>query len=981
MYRPATKKFCCFFFLGVLLYSYSAAQEFVYKNFNTKNGLPSNETHFVYEDKKGYIWICTDAGIAKYNANSFKIFDSSVGLPDNTIFEVKEDNLGRIWFRSFSGNIGYILHDSVFTIGANDIIRRFIREGIVSSFYVDEEFNLFLGKQNKHPNSFLKIKPPYDSLDVEEIHNANGFGLDIIIENSNTIIFSDAREISRKFYQIRIYDANHNLLARDSMTFFETSPRIHNFIDENEYYLSIGMLLKKYDLRKKSVRTYQKKHAVMSVISLDPDKLLVGGVKTGTSYYLKSKMDSAYLNNLMGKTITCISKDFQGGLWISTLEAGVYYLRDEKIKKYVVGYEKENAISHLNLVDKNNLLVGFSNGSIYKVGLSEDGINKIEKLFEDRKNEIAHVNSSLKIGKKTLVSGMRGHLVFEDDFRKVSCVFKHPTLDLPYVFRRMLRQGDRVFLSHIKDIFSCDTNFTRMKLIKEIDGRILSLAYDSISKVVYIGTLRGLYKYSESDPASRLIKVSEARIEDMKFAKGQLIMATKAGGVIVLRNDSLRTISAAKGLLSDFCKTVCIDGNSAWITTNKGISKIVFEGNEKTLITNYPIDYFGGPNYAEGTTVVGKTIYFYSNNQIYSFVESTGEIRDRFYLSSFSVDGEFLNPDDFASLKHNVSNLKISYEALFYKCHEKIKYRYKIGDQWNYTYETSISFPLLSPGNYEIYFEALNSDQKWIKADKVVRFTIERPFWAQLWFITLEIITIAGVISSLFYYRYKKILKKEHEKNKIQARFYELETRAIKAQMNPHFIFNSMNAIQRFILEGDMDNAHLYLTKFSRLIRKMMEHSFSDSIFLNEELDILNEYFEIEKLRFDSLIEFEMRVDQLDVNMMQIPFMIVQPFVENAIWHGLLNKEGERKLKVNFKSYDEGRIMCTVDDNGVGRETSSKYKNSLKEKSMAIDFIKQRLDLIGKLKKTSCSVNIIDKKNEAGYSLGTKVEIIIPKMN
>jgi hypothetical protein len=250
------------------------------------------------------------------------------------------------------------------------------------------------------------------------------------------------------------------------------------------------------------------------------------------------------------------------------------------------------------------------------------------------------------------------------------------------------------------------------------------------------------------------------------------------------------------------------------------------------------------------------------------------------------------------------------------------------------------------------------------------------------WFY--RILILAGFIILIVWLilrKYRNDLEKQKETNRLNARLNELETKAIRTQMNPHFIFNSLNTLQRFILEEDIATSNIYLTKFSKLLRKLLESSTSDTISLKEEMDILNSYIEIEKLRFDNSFEYEITCNIERPESVYVPFMLVQPFVENAIWHGLLPKKGERFLVVKFSNLDEKRILCVIEDNGVGRNYSAKHKDPLKKKSLAIEFIKQRLELLEKSTGTACSFKIIDKNKETHLGEGTIVEIIIPKLN
>jgi hypothetical protein len=250
-------------------------------------------------------------------------------------------------------------------------------------------------------------------------------------------------------------------------------------------------------------------------------------------------------------------------------------------------------------------------------------------------------------------------------------------------------------------------------------------------------------------------------------------------------------------------------------------------------------------------------------------------------------------------------------------------------------------------------------------------------YWKLLRWALLALFAI-GIIVWLILKKYRKDLALQRERNMLIARMNDLETRAIRTQMNPHFMFNALNTLQRFILEEDTANANNYLVKFSNLLRKLLESSMADSISLQEEMEILSTYVDIEKLRFDQYFEFQMSTDVEDPEKVHLPFMLIQPFLENAIWHGLLPKDGTRKLSVTFSKISEKALLCRVEDNGVGRKVSLKKKDPMRKKSMAMEFIKQRLELLEKTTGIKSSLSIIDKENEKGESEGTVIEVIIP---
>lgn len=232
---------------------------------------------------------------------------------------------------------------------------------------------------------------------------------------------------------------------------------------------------------------------------------------------------------------------------------------------------------------------------------------------------------------------------------------------------------------------------------------------------------------------------------------------------------------------------------------------------------------------------------------------------------------------------------------------------------------------------------------------------------------------VLGLIYIFIRYRIEIQMNREREKLELQTKLLETELRVNRALMNPHFIFNSLNSIRNLILNNQNDEANAYLLKFSKLMRKILEGNISESITLTDEVDILTRYLELEQLRFQTNFSYTITAEDPTTNtQIRLPIMMIQPFVENAIWHGLMNKKGERLLNISFTIQDEKYLFCVVDDNGLGRiQKENVFKN---RKSMAIIFVRSRLELINKIHNLDCKLEIIDKQNASG----TRVEITLP---
>jgi len=253
-----------------------------------------------------------------------------------------------------------------------------------------------------------------------------------------------------------------------------------------------------------------------------------------------------------------------------------------------------------------------------------------------------------------------------------------------------------------------------------------------------------------------------------------------------------------------------------------------------------------------------------------------------------------------------------------------------------------------------------------------------RPIAKGIFFVLLALSGAFGVFVLLRWKLRGKPVD-EQEKNRLQRQMHEMEMKVIKAQMNPHFIFNSMNSIQQFILADDTGNANTYLVKFSKLLRKILESSTDEYISVANEIDILDHYVEIESLRFGHALNCEIVADsKITGSNIRIPQMLIQPFVENAIWHGLLPKQGDKNLRITFEWVSPSLLRCTVDDNGVGRKAAQPQRINGEKNSLGIRFIHQRLELMRKEWGGEYQMEIIDKSDANGNSAGTQVRITLP---
>lgn len=362
-------------------------------------------------------------------------------------------------------------------------------------------------------------------------------------------------------------------------------------------------------------------------------------------------------------------------------------------------------------------------------------------------------------------------------------------------------------------------------------------------------------------------------------------------------------------------------------------------------------------------------------------------------LQSLSIgngDSVIWNPGKNHVFEAGQNTITVEVVVPYYNNAGKLQYRYRLGnnDPWiNTGGSNRIRLTDLAPGNYQLEVAASVAGGLWYAADQL-DFRIRPEFWQYPAFRIGMAVVLLGLLYFIFRRR-ENVLKKrqqqslELEKHKLTALQFELEAaeaklQSLRLQMNPHFLFNALNSIQELILTGNSDGAALYLSKFSKLLRMILMHSDHEFLSLREEIGILELYLELESLRFYDTFEYKIDYEPgLDLDEYKLPTLLVQPFVENAIWHGLLHKEGMRNLIVRFETDNNDNLICTIEDNGIGRAAALNFKNIGGHTGKGVSSSAERLQVLSSRLGRKNALEIIDLVSEDGTATGTSVRITI----
>ena len=354
-------------------------------------------------------------------------------------------------------------------------------------------------------------------------------------------------------------------------------------------------------------------------------------------------------------------------------------------------------------------------------------------------------------------------------------------------------------------------------------------------------------------------------------------------------------------------------------------------------------------------------------------------------ITSVHVNNKAYNKETLGHLDYNENNLMFSFIGVLPGKVSNIHYKYRLNglsEEWIHTTERKATFLKVEPGKYTFELEAEDEFGNWVRLEDPIVLKIDQPVWLKWWFITGAICIILLVIGGILYY-YISNLKKEKaflENEKIlSGELNESQQKALSSQLNPHFVFNSLNSIQNFILTNRKELSSEYLSTFSKLMRFVFENSKKLYVSLADEIEALRLYLDLEQVRHNNIFKYKIEAVKINPIEVFIPSLLVQPMIENAIWHGLLHKkENDRVLDVKFYS-DESFLHIEICDNGVGRSASvARPKFIKKQQSSGVELTKQRLNLLSQSTGLETNFKIIDRLDDNNVPCGTCVKISIP---
>lgn len=953
------------------------AQEPSYIQYSTNNGLPSNTVYYSLQDDKGYIWFGTDKGVSRFNGYGFENYNYKNGLGDNEIFDIYQDSQKRIWFSGYNGKLSFYSNGKFNNVKNNDSLKSVDFKGI----------GLNVKEDNKGTLYYITNESLYSSSESKPIESSKTSGLYASLaynEQKEVILVSTLKDVFLV----------SNLTNKNEISFPKTyqgeklAPRINSksIIIKNQLYFNYGNYLVEVDLIKKKydvIYAFESSEQIQCFFRLS-DYLMWVGTQNGLYLFdiQKKKVINRYLKNI---SVSSIAYDNEENIWVTSLNKGVFQI----INKNILFYNSKSGLDfdkclYLNTIDSSivigsyNFMCSFISGNkIINISFPKaQGEGKVESIKKSIDGNILISAGSAFYELDKLLKLKKKHMSAVNDI-------------LINDFVTIIAQGFRVLRFennpyNIEEYLRIDRKF----VIPPINIRVKRIFQTKDSTVYLMGSFGALkiegnmLTQIHPDPILKNNIVDFAETKD-----GIQWFASSIDGLLAIYNNRAYHFTHYEGLPSDAVSSIAIDNNeNVWVGTQNGLCKISYNINQKKGKIKYYNRTSGLANNS-----INDVLYF--NGKIWVATDygvcafNENDLTTKSYKpyilveSVFSGEDEIISNNNSFTLSDQNKSLKIKYRGISTSSLSDIKYRYRLNgltEKWTETKNTEIEYPSIPPGEYKLEIIAINSQNKTSDV-LVISFEVIPKFYQTLWFYFVILILTTIIVFVLIRLRIKKINKKhnfnqyllrleneklENEKKQVEFNVHlsELKQKALLLHMNPHFIFNSINAINGFYASGDIDNAKVYVSMFSNLLRSIIDFSQKKFITIREEVELLEQYLKLNQIRFNDKFNFAIEVDT-NINKVNslIPPMIIQPFVENAIIHGIAPLDGGGKILI--KIYQEaGFLNCIIEDNGIGLTKSKEINKNRIHNSTGINVSKERIKMFS------------DTIEEDSFSIVEKIE-------
>lgn len=945
---------------GLLIGFQLLGQDPVYSVLTTQNGLPGNTIYSVLQDDKGFLWLAHERGLCRYDGVRFVPYKANM-QQGFSLSNLMAASSGQIWMQDFSGNFYATSKDSIvkepgLVSGGTYVAAGIINNHTLVSVKSDSIRVMHLPSRKqwsiKYPGSFS---------------SAICYEPDAVYFASNNSIYKfDGQRLTR-----------HLQLDQSLKNIFFLVKAGVDFLAFTKQVMPYGYRIKGNAVQ--PVQLFDNRVFVQEVSKVGNE---IWVSTTSGTYCYSQQLEPLYDGFCFFKdfSISRVFKDREGTYWLGTLNNGLLMVPNLLTRMY--SYQQE-PITAVEVMQKGMLFAGTASHRLLSF---QTASNRFTSLYKGPANhEILHIYHNPQKQETFLCSDRITQLKNFSLDHEYLVAGKNVEPLGNHLYAYAFANGFGFINTARNDTFSLPPDFTFFAGVNKKVGRGRWVLYDNSRRTLWVASSEGLNYFSPDKKGELTFNNQPVFASSLLKQGSDVYLTTYNQGVLVVdSNFFIKTVVPFSA--DDNIYKLQVTGQEVWML---GHDKL-FRFNKLTKA----LDKF---TVADGLPRAEFKDFKWHNNQVYiatslglvkfdAGTAITGRVMPLLAINEVSVNGKAVNWQNGLQLESDENNIAIDFSVLSFRNVKALKIRYKINEQAWQQIEPDNRLLLLSalaPGRYNLHIEAGN-EEGWVgQTPLVLTFQVKTPIYRQYWFLLVMGIAAIALVYSWFYFR----LKREQKDNALKTRQMLLEQElqrskmaSIKSQMNPHFFFNALNTIQSFIYTNEKSLAVSYLNQFSELTRMILDMSNLDLISLMDEIKALRLYLDLETQRFEEKLQYEIWIDpELQPDFFLLPPMLVQPYVENAIKHGLLHSKLPWQLSIAFRKTING-LEVAVEDNGIGRKKSGQL-NANRQKhhqSFAMKANKKRLEILNKGLDNDISVEIIDKENEWGAASGTRVILRVP---
>lgn len=967
-------------------------QNYFVRHFNYNNGLTSASNFYIYQDSTGFIWECSFGGLVRFDGIAFKSFDNSDGLSHYQVSHIFEEQKNNFWicnnfklfkfdgyhfkavhtnlpkeislskmFRLSTGEVLLNTSDGFFKRSNDSTFVRF-QLGNINSKDIQEVEEYEAGK-------LLIYKPGTQQL----YHLVQGHIEDIFQLNEHEIIYSFSTinhepYIAFRNKMCRIQD--HHLVEYKPDGLPKNTFLTSMFQDRNKDLWFTDNTFNLWKLQSNELTDITNKYHIRKIINPqfleDKNRNLIIGYINGMYVFRESLFEEVLMPQLNSYNLYFISSFYgEDTLCYSITKNNLILI--SKGRKFNKPIQSNGLLNFEG--DRNCMIQRTSYPNTYFLHIRKYGLfflrnNRIEPFLQQPidagKLSISALYDSIN---NCYYSGMSDH-VFRFREHAIDTISLNLTEKniFPHSYQ-LMNDGTIYFLGTHKYLFSLRGNtVTNITNQLHLENKEISLFSNKNNLWILVHGIE-IREYKRTGDSLTLIR---------KISKRNGLIDANAN-TIKFDDDGNLWINAFTGLY--FLKNHEGDSNSVYYSKKIPLH---IGGNEAPLLDHLNYNHHSLYTVGEGGVLIIDTknavLEAAPIKTYFTSIEFNGK-----NIIELTENGLVECNDSTYELPYNFNTATFQLSTIYYGFDNAIQYQYKLEGQdieWKTLLKNNVlTYNNLSSGRYTLHVRSINQMNTSSFSEAAFYFIIHPPFYQTWWFRMLITLIAIGFIIYLIRQRDRR----KANQNKVALKLSELKLEALQSQMNPHFIFNALNSIQNYILNNDQIEAARYLSKFSKLIRKTLDNSHHQFIPLEEIVVSLTMYLELEAFRFNNEFSYTVNVDESNEKIfsIELPPMLLQPFVENAILHGLMPKTGDKKLTVQL-FIRNNELHCVIDDNGIGRMIKQKREGHL---SRGQKLTEGMLESLKHLKMTEPEINFTDKTTPDGRPSGTTVQIIIPLEN